>query len=252
MDERALLDQVLAGDGPATRELIVHLLPVVQVRIARVLSRRRGRRDVRQEVEDIAQEVFVSLFERDARILRAWRPDRGLSLVSFCGLIAEREAASILRSGRRSPWTEDATTDEELEVEVGTTSDAELSIASREHLERLTTRLRESLSPLGLEMFQRLIVEEEPVESVCMSTGMSPDAVYAHRSRLGRLARRLAVELAKSEPNLVIEPPSPRLGPDDSEREVPAIKPGAREGGRSGPEPRAGGERAEPHSGKRP
>ena len=202
--ERALLDRALAGDASATRELVAAVLPVVQVRVARVLSRRRSRsgRDVRQEVEDLAQDVFAALFEDGGRVLRAWDPARGLTLASFCGLIAEREAASILRSGRRSPWTEDATPSEDLERDAGTTGDGELGVASREHLERLCERLREELSPRGLEMFQRLVVDEETVEAVCATTGMTADAVYAWRSRLGKLARKLAAEIIASEPRI--------------------------------------------------
>lgn len=202
--ERALLDRALMGDAAATRELVRAVLPVVQVRIARVLVRRRAgkSRDVRQEVEDLAQDVFATLFEHDGRVLRAWDSERGLSLASFCGLIAEREAASILRSGRRSPWTEDATASDDLEKDAGVVPDAELRVASREHLELLTERLREELSPRGLEMFQRLLVEEETVESICASTGMTADAVYAWKSRLSKLARKLAAEIASSERDL--------------------------------------------------
>jgi RNA polymerase sigma-70 factor (ECF subfamily) len=203
-DERALLNRALAGDAAAAHKLVRVLLPVVQVRVARVLARRgrRSNRDVRQEVEDLAQEVFAALFENDGRVLRAWDAKRGLSLASFCGLVAEREAASILRSGRRSPWTEDATESEELERDAGIAPDAEISIASREQLERLADRLREELSPRGLEMFQRLVVDEETVESVCAATGMTPDAVYAWKSRLSKLARKLAAELAVSQPHI--------------------------------------------------
>lgn len=218
-DERSLLERSLAGDSSATRALVRLLLPVVQVRVARVLSRRRGRsgRDVRQEVEDLSQEVFAALFERDARVLRAWDPSRGLSLASFCGLIAEREAASILRSGRRSPWTEDATEEDDLERGVGAHADTELRVASREQLDRLVDKLREALSPRGLEMFQRLVVDEEPVESVAASTGMTADAIYAWRSRLGKLVRRLAAELTSSEPKAraASENPSPPRRPDE-------------------------------------
>ncbi len=214
----ALVARALRGDVAGARALVVHVLPIVQARIARVLARRSSRksRDARQEVEDLAQEVFASLFENDGRVLRAWDPARGLSLASFCGLIAEREAASILRSGKRSPWTEDATEAEDLERDVGAAEggDVEVHVASREHLERLTDRLREELSPLGLEMFQRLIVEEEPVETVCQKTGMKADAVYAWRSRLGKLARKLARELASSEPN--IPPAAPAVIKRDS------------------------------------
>ena len=202
--ERELIDRALSGDAVATRELVALVLPVVQVRVARVLSRRRARsgRDVRQEVEDLAQEVFAALFEDGGRVLRAWDPARGLQLASFCGLVAEREAASILRSGRRSPWTEDATAPEDLERDAGVVADAELGLASREQLERLVDRLRQELSPRGLELFHRLVVEDESVESVCSSTGMTADAVYAWRSRLAKLVRKIAAEIRASEPRV--------------------------------------------------
>lgn len=202
--ERKLIDRALSGDAAAARELVVSVLPIVQVRVARVLARRRARsaRDARQEVADLTQEVFASLFENEGKILRAWDPARGLPLAGFCGLVAEREAASILRSGRRSPWTEDATPAEDLERDAGVAGDVELGVASREHLERVAERLREGLSPKGLEIFQRLVVDEEPVESVCAAMSMTADAVYAWRSRIGKLARKIAREVAASEPQL--------------------------------------------------
>jgi RNA polymerase sigma-70 factor (ECF subfamily) len=203
-DERALLDEALSGDAAATRRLVGLLVPVVQARVARILVRRRGGsgRDVRQEVEDLAQEVFVALFAESGKVLRAWDPVRGLSLASFCGLIAERETASILRSGRRSPWTEAATELDELEKELAEVPDVEVRVSSRQQLARLIDRLREALSPRGLELFHRLVIEEESVESVCASTGMTADAVYAWKSRIGKVVRKLAAEIAASEPRV--------------------------------------------------
>jgi DNA-directed RNA polymerase specialized sigma24 family protein len=218
LDERELVDRALSGDASATRKLVVLVLPVVQARIARTLVRRRtrGGRDIRQEVEDLAQEVFAALFERDGRVLRAWDPGRGLGLASFCGLIAEREVASILRSGRRSPWAADPTDADILEKEVAPDRDFEARLATREQLELLVDRVREALSPLGLEMFERLVVQEETVESVCSGTGMKPDAVYAWKSRLGKLVRKIAREIAISEPNIsVSDAEASRRKPDE-------------------------------------
>ena len=201
MNERALVDSAVAGDKAATRTLIRTLLPVIQVRVARALLRRKNgaSRDVRQEVEDLTQEVFAALFADEARLLRVWDPARGLSLLNFCGLIAEREALSLLRSGRRSPFTETATELDELEsLAVAGGADAEIGFASKQQLTLLVDRLRVELSPRGLELFYRLIVDEEAVDSVCTSTGMSADAVYAWRSRLGKLVRKILLELADS------------------------------------------------------
>lgn len=202
MEERALLDQALSGDAVATGKLVRVLMPIVQARVARTLVRRRGGsgRDVRQEVEDLAQEVFAALFADDGKVLRAWDPTRGLTLASFCGLIAEREAASILRSGRRSPWTEAATELDDLERQLEQAQSAHVTVSTREQLALLVDRLRESLSPRGLELFHRLVVEEESVESVCASTGMSADAVYAWKSRILKIVKKLAREDLSSEP----------------------------------------------------
>ena len=38
-------------------------------------------------------------------------------------------------------------------------------------------------------------MNDEPVEAVCASTGMTRDAVHAWRSRLGKLARAIASEV---------------------------------------------------------
>ncbi len=207
MDERALLDQALSGAAAATRQLVALLMPVVQARVVRTLVRRRGRsgRDARQEVNDLAQDVFASLFADRGAVLRAWDASRGLSLVSWCGLIAEREAASILRSGRRSPWKDEATELDELEKELGEVPDAEVCVASREQLARVVERLGEALSPRGLELFHRLFVEEESIESLCASSGMTPDAAYAWKSRITKVLRRLAAEFALSEPRSAVK-----------------------------------------------
>ncbi len=220
-DEKELCARALAGDKEATRRFVKAVLPIVQARVARTLLRRRAGsgRDVRQEVEDLAQEVFLALFADHGKVLRAWDPARGLSLASFCGLVAEREAASILRSGRRSPWKESATELEELDRDLGEAPGAELRVSSREQLGRIVDRLREELSPRVLELFHRLIVEEESVESVCKSTGMTPDAVYAWKSRVAKVVRKLAAEVARSDPQIAVSDSSP--SPRNPKEETP-------------------------------
>jgi RNA polymerase sigma-70 factor (ECF subfamily) len=192
-----LVEKVLSGDAAATRAFVDLVVPVIQARAGRKLLRRGAvaGRDARQEVADLVQEVLVSLFEHDAKVLRAWSPSRGLSLQNFVGLVAEREVASILRSGKRSPWKEEASEMVELEASLDPVAGPELGVASRQTLDAVVERVREELSPRGLELFFRLVVEEEPVEAVCETYGMSKEAVYAWRSRLGKLVRRIAAEL---------------------------------------------------------
>lgn len=210
MDDSAqqIVTLALAGDRGARRELVRRLAPVVQARVARALLRRQSAalgRTVRQEVEDFSQDVFVALFEDGGRTLRAWQPERGLSLENFVGLVAERQAISLLRSGRRSPWTEDPTLPEELEggLDGGQpdTRGPESLAASRELYARLLERLEAAVSPLGLQLFRLLLVQQRPIPEVCRQMSMSPDAIYAWRSRLGKLVRKLAADLLSDSAN---------------------------------------------------
>lgn len=201
-------------DERALGDFVRRMTPVVQARVARKLLSFRDRsaagRDVRQEVEDLTQEVFLALFADDARVLRSWQPERGLSLANFVGLVAERLAVSILRSPRRSPWSGDPTLDETLDS-FATAPSAEREAVSRDTLARLLDRLTEELSPLGRQLFDLLLVQEVPVEEATARTGLSSDAIYTWRSRLRRVARRLLAEL--SEP-----PPAARTSLGDARR----------------------------------
>jgi len=196
-------ERALDGDDEALDGFVRRMTPIVQARVARKLlayrDRAAGGRDVRQEVEDLTQEVFLALFADGARVLRSWRPERGLSLENFVGLVAERQAVSILRSQRRSPWSSDPTLDETLDA-FGSDAVAEREAVSRDTLSRLLDRLTEELSPLGRQLFDLLLVEEVPVAEATARTGLSSDAIYTWRSRLRRLARRLLAELSEPAP----------------------------------------------------
>lgn len=198
-DSADLVKRALAGDQTALNRLVAGLTPVVQARVARTLLARRSRlgsgRDIRQEVEDLSQEVFLSLFARDGHILGSWQAERGLSLENFVGLVAERQVLSFLRSGKRNPWKEDPTEMEDLDF-VNPARGPEEAAASREQLSLLLERLRETLSPLGHQIFVLLFVREMSVPETMAASGLSADAVYAWRSRLRRLAQQLLAELS--------------------------------------------------------
>lgn len=180
--------------------LVDFLMPVVQSRAARALSRYRPRgRDSRQDVEDLVQEIYVALFENDGRVLKSWDPERGLSLRNFVGLVSQRTAHGILRSGRRTPWPDDPTDPTDLESLDETSRDPLPRIHSRAELSRLMDRLSDELSPRGLTLFYRLCVNQEDVRAVAQTTGMTEQAVYAFRKRLERTARDIALELAEPE-----------------------------------------------------
>ncbi|MFI5301981.1 MAG: hypothetical protein ACHREM_28150, partial [Polyangiales bacterium] len=143
----------LAGQVDALTATIAVFTPVVQVRVFRALSRRArsaDRRDLRQEVEDLTQDVLCLLFADDARILRMWDPARGMSLRNYVGLIAERETGHILKSGRRTPWALTPTDDDKLEPMLPADDGPEAALVAKQILDRVWTRLEAELSPKGL------------------------------------------------------------------------------------------------------
>jgi hypothetical protein len=102
---------------------------------------------------------------------------------------------SILRRGRTTPWPDEPTEAERLEQVPASAAVPEETAGSREHLQLLLDRLRQELSPVGLELFQRLIVDDEPLAEVSQKTGKSPQALYQWRSRLLRRVRELSAEI---------------------------------------------------------
>lgn len=200
-DSTSLVQEALAGDQAALTRLVAVLTPVIQARTARTLLARRSRLasdcNIRQDVEDLTQEIFLFLFADDARVLRSWQAERGLSLENFVGLVSERYVISFLRSGKRNPWKEEPSPVEDLDG-VAMDPEPEEVAASREQLRLLLDRLREKLSPLGQRLFQLLFVQEMSLEETMAASGLSADAVYAWRSRLRRLARELLAEMSRN------------------------------------------------------
>lgn len=192
--------QALAGDRAAAERLVQALKPVIQRSVAHsLLLWHRGAaagRSIRQEVEDLTQEILLQLFADDGKVLRRWHPAKGLSLERFVGLVAQRQTSAVLRADKRSPWKEIPTLPEELDQAIS----PEAAASSREQLELLLARLKKDLekdlSPLGWHLFDLLFLRELSIEEVVEQTGLSSDAVYRWRSRLSHRVQRWRAEMS--------------------------------------------------------
>ncbi|HET9929590.1 MAG TPA: hypothetical protein VFQ35_02835 [Polyangiaceae bacterium] len=188
-EDLELLRRVRSGEPSAREAFLVRVTDVVRVRVGRVLaraSRNRAQADLRRrDLLDLMQDVFVVLLDRDAKVLAAWEPERGLSLDGFVGLVAERETLAFLRSGRRSAWAEHPS--EDIVDEGVEDVSPELQASAKEELSLLLDYLSDRLSPQGALLFQALYVDHASLEDVCERFSMSPGAVYSFRTRLKRL-----------------------------------------------------------------
>lgn len=189
-----MVSHALDGHSSAARALVDRLSPVIQTRVARALLRRQRRaRSIRQEVEDLVQEIFALLFADDGRLLRSWDPEGGLGLDGFVGLIAERRSASVLRTARRNPWTEEPVPAEVLDRE--SVPGPEQELLSRELLAVVLERLRAQLSPMGNHLFELLFSAELSTAAIAERTQLSPAAIYTWKHRIIRKATAIGREL---------------------------------------------------------
>ena len=185
-----LLELALAGDVRAQNELVSKLRPVIQWRVAAMLRRWRtgtaSGRDLRQEVEDVVQAVFLTLFDKDADILRSWDPDIG-PLEALVGHIASIRTAEICRS-RLSPWREEPTAGEDL-PDPGRHDTPEDHALSRNELLVILFCLRSRFTPRDIQLFDLTFLQQLSPPEVAEKAKSGLDAIYKWRSRLRQWAR---------------------------------------------------------------
>jgi len=182
---------VIDREEGSIRSVVQALSQIVHHRVGRVLLRRaassRGR-NLRQEVEDMVQEVFELLLSDGGKRLLAWDPELG-SAATFFGLVAERRVLNILASRKKSPWTEDPEETDSLERRGGAAGGLEQRVMSRELLRGLGRCLLDGLGDRDQRLFELLYLEGADVEAV------GRDALYQARHRLGQRIRKLVAEI---------------------------------------------------------
>jgi DNA-directed RNA polymerase specialized sigma24 family protein len=190
-----IVRRAILREPDAVHTLVRAIGPVIHGRVVKALVKRAHGRDVFQDVEDMVQEIFVRLFENDAKALRAWDPARG-PLGGFVALLCDHHVFSVFRSGKRRPWSEQVGTfEDEEELPVCEAPTPESRALSQQTLDVLIDRLRAELSPKGFEVFVRLYVQDQAVDVAARELGMTVDALYVWRTRLTRIVRSIAADL---------------------------------------------------------
>jgi DNA-directed RNA polymerase specialized sigma24 family protein len=205
--DQELVQHALAGDSAAKRALAVRLLTVISREVGFLLTRRAAptRRDPRQELRDLSQDVLVLLFEQDGQELARWDPARGRSLDSFVQLVTRRRVARILTGGRGNPWVNDPTAPEDMEGLFQSDLREVEELEARHQLAGVLEALQAEMSTRDAEIFEMMYVEEMAPEEVCARMDMTRAALNTWRYRLRKLAKSLADE-TRSEPR-----PSPTM-----------------------------------------
>lgn len=187
LPDQALVERALSGAPLGVEELLRQLTPTIQVRVTRALLRNPfggAPRNIREEVEDLTQDVWVALFDRNARMLRRWDPAKGMSLRNFVGIIAQRHAAGSLGTRRHNPWYDEPVAAETIERAMSTVAAPDNRIAARQAWRAAMDATSRELSDRGRRMLRFMFGEQLDNDEIAARTGLTLSAIYKWRSRL--------------------------------------------------------------------
>lgn len=219
-DTSDLVERATDGNVKAVRALVERMTPILKARAARALVRHcrgLGRRDVGQEVGDLVQLILSVLFENHGKLIFDWDPTRGRSFNNYIAMVADSRIASLLRTRRGQVWPDEPTETDELDDSAEGHCDAESEVGSREELVLIMARFREAAPERAYELFTLLYLEERSAEEVSALFGLSIENVHTHKSRLGKLARRIASDVLWSDVHPVAPQPPKTADPEDDD-----------------------------------
>ena len=171
--DRAALAAVIAGDRHARGAFVERFARLVFAVVGRTITHQRRKLDD-DWVDEGFGEVFIALFERDARRLRQWTGK--CSLATWVRLVATSVTLDRLRRLAR-----EVVADVEVEpLSIG--PGIEETLVRAEELAAVTAAL-ETLSESDRVLLQSLFVEERSPAEVAARLGIAPGALYTRKNR---------------------------------------------------------------------
>jgi RNA polymerase sigma-70 factor, ECF subfamily len=189
-DVQACIQRVRAGDGSAAESLIMHLHPLVRRLVRNHLPRRASE-------EDLAQDIFVKLFQR----LEAYKARDGIPFEHWVSRLTVRTCLDALRAERSRPeWRWSDLSDGETEwLDFLLTRQAEAPSEAAIDAKAVVTRLLAQLSPPDRLVLTLLDLEERSTHEISQITGWTRAMVKMRAMRARHKLRQIARQLMKSE-----------------------------------------------------
>lgn len=189
-----LLRACIRGEAEARRRLVTEYSGIVCYGVS-VIFQQFGRPSKREEIEDICQDVFLALFDQDARKLRQYQGRNGCSLASWIRVVANRLTIDRLRREGRTVSLDDPENTESYrirETHPDTRPGPEPQVEAAER----AARVRDMVAQLPakdqlfvqLHYFQGLAIEE-----VAQTIGITTNAAYVRKMRLHDKLKKLVV-----------------------------------------------------------
>ncbi len=188
--DEVLVGRALDGHKGAMRMLVRRLLPVIRSRVSAYLGRRGGRLG-HQDVDDLTQEIWLKLMERDGHLLRSYDAARGKSLEGYVGLTCRRELwrrNRALNAERRGSGQDDAPL-EAAATTAGDSPDPEALAMGRDLLDSLQDHLKANLAERGRLVLAAVYEDQRSPAETAELMGVRQQVVYNWMHKIRTLTR---------------------------------------------------------------
>ena len=187
-----LLRECIEGDPDARRRLVEDYSGIVSYGVS-VIFQQFGRPSRREEIEDLCQDVFLSLFDHDARKLRQYQGRNGCSLASWLRVVANRLTIDRLRREGRMISLDDPDSAESSRIR-DTQPDRRLGPEPQVEAAQRAARVRLMVKQLPAkdQLFVQLFYFQGlSIEEVASTIGITTNAAYVRKMRLHEKLRKI-------------------------------------------------------------
>jgi RNA polymerase sigma-70 factor, ECF subfamily len=181
-EELALLERLITDDAEAWRCFVSAYGRLVTSTISRVLSRFGFFRNS-EDIREIHASFCLEILANDKAKLRAFRPDRGIRLSTWIGMLASHSAYDFLRRRRREPQRDDYDADT-----LACESPDPFSLYELRERTRLVEAAVRHFTAKDREFLELYYGEGLEADQVAQRMGISVKTVYSKKHKIqGRL-----------------------------------------------------------------
>ncbi|MCX5894596.1 MAG: sigma-70 family RNA polymerase sigma factor [Proteobacteria bacterium] len=180
--EKKLINQCIQGSREAWRVFINQYSPLVYYMIQKMLRSRHADAG-RGEIDDLHNEIFLSIMDNQGKKLRQYEGKNGCTVSSWVRMIAVRATIDHLRKNRDTASLSDETTTREVE-RVTAPSLTPQKLLEDEEKKQILHDLIASLPPQDQLFLKLLYYQEVPPQDIAKLFNSSTNAVYSRGNYL--------------------------------------------------------------------
>ncbi len=189
---REAIDRALDGDRAAFRRFYLHYDSTVRWAVGLRVNRWP---QLVPLFEDIVQEVWARLVQRDYKALRYYEQDRKVPFWRFLAFIATRLGWRVAKRHLRHPEPEPIDVAEEEDWSFV------MRMLHQDFLDRLMALVKERLDDKDVALFEGFYVWGETIREIAERLGIPENTAYQRHGRLRHKLSALAKELLGERPS---------------------------------------------------